>query len=120
MIVSRQATAEDVKKVHPDQGCSWKAWVCELEGEVVGVIGIALTRPVACIFCWFDEKLRPYLKSMTVLRLLKKVEMAARNNRLPVLAVRDRKEPKAPHILKRMGFQFEALIDGDAIYRLVK
>lgn len=118
MLVSRPATLADVMQVHPDQGCSWRAWACDLDGELVGVVGIALTRPVACLFCWFSEELRPFLKSLTVLRLLKKVEAAVKASRVPVLAIRDRKEPKAPHILKRLGFVFDHVADdGDAVYK---
>ena len=118
MIVSRPATAEDVRSVHPDQGCSFIAWAVDLDGKLAGVVGLAKTRPVACAFCWIDETLRPYLKSLTVMKLLKKLEAACRASRLPVVAIRDRKEPKAPHILKRLGFTFDHVSDeNDAVYR---
>jgi hypothetical protein len=116
VLIARPATAEDVAVVYPDLTCSFKAMACDLDGQRVGLIGLALTRPTACLFCWFDEKLRPYLKSLTVLRLLKKVERWLNECRAAVLTIRDRKEPKAPHILKRLGFRFHALHDGDAIY----
>lgn len=117
-LVSRPATAADILAVHPDQTCSWRAWAVDLDGKLAGVIGIALMRPMACLFCWFDEALRPYLKSLTVLRLLKKVEEVVKASRVPVLAIRDRKEPKAPHILKRLGFVFDHVSDeGDPIYK---
>lgn len=118
-LASRPATTADVRAVFPDLTCSFRAMVCEMDGERVGLIGLALTRPAACLFCWFDERLRPYLKSLTVLRLLKRVDAWCRDSRAPVMAIRDRAEPKSPHILKRLGFQFYMLFDGDAVYRRV-
>ena len=117
MIVSRPATAEDVRRVHPDVSCSFKARAVELDGQLAGVIGIALARPVRSIFCWFSEELRPHLKCLTILRLLKWLEREIASQRLPVFAIRERGEPRAPHILKKLGFEFFDLIGGDAVYR---
>lgn len=80
------------------------------------MIGLALTRPRACLFCWFDERLRPHLKSMTVLRLLKRVDMLIRERGRPVYAIRQADEPKAAAILTRLGFQPVEEIDGDEVW----
>lgn len=117
MISVRVATMPEVKEAHPDMQCSYRAWAVEMDGDLVGLIGLALTRPQACLFCWIDPRLRPHLASITVMRLVKKVADLVAAQKAPVLAVRDRKEPKAPHILKRMGFRFYDIIDGDAVYR---
>lgn len=116
MITTRPATAADVQRVHPDQKCSWRAWAVELDGLLAGVIGVALSRPYPCLFCWFDERLRPHFRCLTVLRLIKRVEAVLRSASGPVLAIRDPHEPRAPHILKRLGFRFYCLADGDAVY----
>lgn len=85
-------------------------------GELVGVVGLALTRPRACLFCWFDEKLRPRLRSVAVLRLLKKVEALMHERGLPVYAIRQADEPKAGSVLSRMGFVVADEIEGDEVW----
>jgi hypothetical protein len=118
MITVRPATAADLAEIHPEAvGTSYRAWACELDGETVGAIGLALTRPRACLFCGFTEALRPHLKSMTVLRLLKRVERVIRERNLPVYAIRDLNEPKAPEILGRLGFAYYAKIDGEPVWK---
>lgn len=117
MIVSRPATIEDVRRFYPDVTCSFRAMVAELNGVVEGIVGIALSRPVRSIFCTFTDTLRPHLKSLTVLRLLKWLQGAVAKERLPVLAIREKGEPKAARMLKRLGFVFYGLVDGDAVYK---
>lgn len=117
MIAVRPATPADVDGLHPEAaGASYRAWAVDMAGEAVGVIGLALTRPRACLFCAFDEKLRPYLKSMPIMRLLKKVERLFKERGLPVFAIREKGEPKAAAMLERLGFEYVGVVDGDEIY----
>lgn len=116
MIATRPATREDVLRYYPEQTASFRAKVCELDGKPVGIIGLALTRPFACLFSAFDEALRPYLKSLTVLRLIKWVEGVVRACKRPVRAIAEPTEPTAPKILQRLGFVFLEHNDGDDIY----
>jgi len=115
MLVARPATAEDVRKVYSET-CSFKARAVDLDGQLAGVIGMTLTRPARGIFCWFSEELRPHLKCLTILRLLKWLEGEIKASPLPVFAIRERGEKRAPHILKRLGFRFWDRIDGEAVY----
>lgn len=115
-IEGRAATAEDIQEFYPHLGCSFKAWVCELDGKVEGIVGIAMLRPIAALFCRFNEALRPYLKHVAVLRLLKKAEEAVRASRLPVWTVAQADEPLAPKIITRLGFARLGNIYGDEIY----
>lgn len=113
MITVRPARLEDVAGVHPEvAGASYRAWVAEMDGKRIGTIGLALTRPRACLFCGFDEELRPHLKSMPILRLLKKVHRLVEERGLPVYALRDENEDKAPAILGRMGFEPVGTFEG--------
>lgn len=114
-MTTRPATAADVKGLHPG-GTSYRAWAAELDGETAGVIGLALTRPRACLFCSFDEALRPHLKSMPILRLLKKVEATFKRRGLPVYAIREKSEPKAEAMLKRLGFEYVGDVDDEHVY----
>lgn len=95
---------------------SYKAWACDLDGKVAGVIGLALTRPRACLFCTFDEVLRPFLRSMPVMRLLKAVELMFKARGLPVFAIREAGEDKAGAMLERLGFEYFGDVDGDAVF----
>jgi hypothetical protein len=104
-----------VKHLH-GVGASYRAWACDLDGELAGVIGLALTRPRACLFCWFDEKLRPHLKSVAVLRLVKKTEALMQARGLPVYAIRQADEPKAAEMLTRLGFTPLDVVDGDEVW----
>ncbi len=116
-LTARPATAADIKGLHPGaEGVSYRAWAVDLDGEAAGVVGLALTRPRACLFCWTDEKLRPHLKSPTVLRLLKKTEAVFKSRGLPVYAIREKDEPKAEAILMRLGFEYVGEHDGEAVY----
>jgi hypothetical protein len=96
--------------------CSFQAWAVDVDGECEGVIGMSLTRPYRCIFVSFNEVLRPYLNSVKVMKLVKKLHGCIVESRLPVRAIRQKDERNAVHILKRLGFKFECLCDGDAIY----
>lgn len=116
MIATRPATIADVSRWYPDQTASFRAKVCELDGKAVGIIGVALTRPFACLFSAFDEALRPYLKSLTILRLIKWAESVVRACKRPVRAIAEPNEPTAPGILGRLGFVFLEHDDGDDIY----
>lgn len=113
---SRPATIDDVRAFYPGFTCSFRAWVCEMDGEAVGIIGMSLARPAYSIFCQFGEALRPHLRSLTVLRLLKWLKGVVSAVRAPVLAIRQRDERQAVHILKKLGFRFLILLDGDAVY----
>jgi hypothetical protein len=116
-LVSRPATAADVREFYPDWKCSFRAWVCELDGQVQGIIGVALLRPVACLFSAFKEPLRPFLKSLTVLRLIKAVQALVAASRVPVVALAEPGEPTAPDILTRLGFAYLLTNEDGEIYK---
>lgn len=115
MLAVRPARHSDIPECH-GSGSSYTAWAADLDGVPVGVIGIALTRPRACLFCAFDEVLRPHLRSLTVLRLIKRVEGEIRARGLPVYAIRERDEPKAAAMLARLGFEPVSQVDGSEIW----
>lgn len=117
MLKGRGATLEDVQAFYPGMTASFRAWVCELDGEVRGIIGVALLRPVACMFSTFEEPLRPFLKHPTVLRLIKRAEAAVKASNVPVWAIAQPDEPTAPRMLERLGFSFLGEFDGDRIYQ---
>lgn len=112
----RAATSGDIATFYPDITSSFRAWVAEIDGEVQGIIGLALTRPYACIFSAVNEPLRPLLKSMAILKLIKKVESLFKTRGLPVMAIAEPDLMTAPVILERLGFEYLEQVDGDAVY----
>lgn len=115
-LTARPATAADVRAFYPEHGCSFRAWVCEVDGEAQGIIGLALVRPMGCMFSTFREPLRPYLKHLTVLRLIKRAEAAVKASKVPVLALAEPGEPTAPGVLERLGFAHIGEVDGVQCY----
>jgi hypothetical protein len=87
-----------------------------MDGEPMGIVGVALLRPVACMFSTFKEPLRPYLKHPAVLRLIKKAQNAVRASQVPVWAAAEPDEPTAPKILERLGFRPLGMIGGDNVW----
>lgn len=116
-LKARPATAADVKLFYPEITASFRAWACDIDGEPQGIIGLALTRPAACMFSTFEEPLRPHLKSLTVLRLIKRAEMTVKASLVPVLAIAEPNEPAAAGMLERLGFEHLGRFDDDEIYR---
>lgn len=120
-LTARPATRADIARWHPEASCSFRAWVCEVDGMPAGIIGVSLARPAATLFSVAEPELRPFLKSMTVLRLIKQAQSACLATRLPVFALVDPDEgyaATAPAILTRLGFEEAGEADGSIIWRL--
>ncbi len=115
-LAVRAATPDDVKNFYPDLGCSFRAWVCELDGEVQGIVGVALTRPNAGMFSVFREALRPHLRHLAILRAIKAAQAAVKASRVPVLALAEPGEPTAPKLLERLGFEYIGAFDEGEVY----
>ena len=115
-VTTRGATLNDVRAFYPDMTASFRAWIVELDGEVQGIIGIALVRPMPCIFSVFKEALRPFLRSLPIMRLVKKLQAIVEASKGPVLAIAEPKEVTAPSLLMKLGFRYYDTIDGDEIY----
>jgi hypothetical protein len=115
-LTTRPARPEDIRRFYPEQTASFRAWVAELDGEPAGIIGIALTRPVAGAFSKADEALKPHLRHPAILRLIKRTEAAIKASRVPVLAIAEPGEPKAPAMLQRVGARPLGQFDGQDYY----
>lgn len=115
-LTSRPATAADISTFYPEMTSSFRAWVAEIDGEPQGIIGIALLRPIACMFSSFNEVLRPYLRHPTILRLIKKAQAAVKAMSVPVGAAVEPGEPLSPKILSRLGFRPAGELSGYQVY----
>ena len=64
----------------------------------------------------FDEELRPFLGSVKIMRLVKKMQRICREYPGWVMAAAEPGEPTAPGMLERFGFRYGGDVDGDAVY----
>lgn len=105
----------DVKSFYPDMTSSARAWVFELDGAVVGIIGVALLRPIACAFSMFTPSLKPYLGHMVVWRVIKKWQAVLDASALPVRAIVE-EGVTDQRMLQRVGFRYAGNFEGDKVY----
>lgn len=80
-----------------------KAIVAEMDGEVAGIVGVAREKDWGKFFSDFKPQLRPYLKSITIMRAIKDALQIVREYRGPVLAIAE--SPEGCRILHRLGFK---------------
>ena len=76
-----------------------------LDGEVVGIAGLAYYRPFIMAFSNISEEMRPYLKTITAARGVKAVQKLLSECRAPVFAITDKDEPTSVALLERLGFE---------------
>ena len=102
-IISRYATREDVIAFwdvpHPG---TLRALVVEVDDELACIIGIVREGNVGKYFCDIKPALEPYLKSVTVMRVLKKSMDFVHNYQGPVVSVAEHAE--GCRMLNRLGF----------------
>jgi len=116
MITTRPATKDDVMHFYPDITASFRAWVVELNGHVEAILGIVMRRPFATLVSVVNDALKPYLKHMAVLRLIKKVQGVCEKYKGPLVAIAEDGEEGAPLLLTRLGFVHYGVVDGDELY----
>ena len=77
--------------------------VAKLDGRVVGALGVVREHGYGKYFCDFTDELRPYLKSMTIMRGIKASLRFCDEYRGPMIAVAEHAE--GCRILNRLGFE---------------
>lgn len=110
-MTSRLASGEDVDRFYgarPAQ--TLQAVVILMGGEVRGILGVARHEDHAQFFSEFREELRPHLRTLPVMRAIKRAQAMVAASRLPVYARAEDTEPDATRILTRLGFVHH---DGD-------
>lgn len=116
MITTRPATPADLALFYPDFTCSFRAWTALLDQAPKGIIGLALTLPVAFLFSNFEPELRPHLRRPGIMHLIRQTRDTIRKSRVPVWAVAQDDEPDAPRILQRLGLTYKGVLEGHVIY----
>lgn len=109
MIETRFATAADLETFY---GHTWpqtiRAMVATLDGKPVAVVGLVRNDGVNALFSDTAPEAEPFLKSIKIMRMVKKVMKFVESSRLPVVALADN-----PTFVERLGF---TQVDGE-LYR---
>lgn len=102
-MITRPIRSGDVEAFYGEPSRSTiKGIVAELNGEVVGIIGIARDVDYGRFFSDVKPELTPYLRSMTIMRGIKQAMGLVREYKGPVGAVAEHAE--GCRILNRLGF----------------
>ena len=81
---------------------SVQAYVIRLDGEPVGIIGLARGKGPAQLFSEYKPELEPYLKSMTTLRMIKAAMRMVANHRGAIYAIA--RDSEGVRVLTKLGF----------------
>ncbi len=79
-----------------------RALVAEMDGRVVGIIGVIREGPIGKFFCDFLPELQPHLQSITIFRAVKASMEFVKQYQGPVLALAEHAE--GCRMLNRLGF----------------
>lgn len=99
----RYASAADILAFYgePARG-TVRALVAEMDGEVVGIIGIVREPQWGLFFSEFKPALQVQLKSITIMRAIKRALTFCDDYRGPVLAIAE--DAESCRIMHRLGF----------------
>jgi hypothetical protein len=76
--------------------------VAEIDGEIVGIIGVVREGPIGKYFCDIKPELEPYLRSMSIMRAIKQSMEFVHEYQGPLVSVAEHAE--GCRILNRLGF----------------
>lgn len=104
MIESRFATAADIIEYYgsPIPG-TVRAFVILLDGKPAGFIGLVREGGIGKFFTEYKPELQPYLKSITIMRSLRRALDWCRDYRGPVVAIATTAE--SCYTMNRLGFE---------------
>lgn len=90
------------------------AYVAILDGECVGIVGLARAGTHARFFSEFKPELRPYIGGPTIMRAVLRAFEWVKKSKIPVITVASPEEPDSMRIVARLGFQhFGTCGDGE-------
>lgn len=81
------------------KGVAWR-----LDGETVGIAGLAYYKNAVMGFSNIKDEMRPFLKSITTARGIMRVRGLIMECKAPVYATAAPEEPTSPALLERLGF----------------
>jgi hypothetical protein len=101
----RPATAADVQAYYGSPPAQTMCAVVIFMGEeVAGILGVVRHENHAQFFSEFREALRPHLRTLPVMRAIKRAQEMISGSKLPVFAIAEETEADAVRILTRLGF----------------
>ena len=102
-ILTRPVRDEDIINYFggPQRG-TVRAIVAEMDGKVVGLIGVIREGPIGKYFCDISPELQPHLGSITILRAIKASMEIVKQYKGPVVCVAEHAE--GCRLLNRLGF----------------
>ena len=113
----RSITKEDIEVFSEAPNPTIKGVAWTLDGETVGMAGIAWYPTAVMGFSNIKDEMRPHLTSMAVGRGIMQVRDLIRSCKAPVYATAEPKEPTAPALLERLGFIRSEENEGFYIWR---
>lgn len=103
----REATREDIDRFYAmDEKPTMRAWVVELDGEIVGFCGLARAKGRWVAFSDMKDALRPFKKVILKTGLLMMRE-AKRAGIRYVYSEPNPEEPNAKRFLRALGFDID-------------
>ena len=104
-IVTRPARSDDIIEYFgaPQRG-TIQAYVAEMDGRIVGILGIVRAHGYGRYFCDLKPKLQPYLRSITIMRAIKQSMDLVHQYRGPLISVAEHAE--GCRLLNRLGFTY--------------
>lgn len=104
-LAARYATREDIERYYGEPPRhTLRAVVALADDEPAGIIGIARAGHYWVLHSEFRERLRPHLRSITLLRAIKMAMHLVEDCRGSVVALVSPDEPDSRRILLRLGF----------------
>lgn len=100
----RSITKADIETFSEAPNPTIKGVAWTLDGETVGMAGLAYYPNLVMGFSNIKDEMRPYLSSITVGRGILQVRDLIRFCKAPVYATAEPTEPTAPALLERLGF----------------
>jgi len=91
-LITRPATGKDIVEFYGSSPYSMRALVAELDGKIVGVIGVVREPSAGKFFCDFSDELRPFLGCIKIWRAVKAANEFAKAYRGPIVAVAEHAE----------------------------
>jgi len=102
-ITTRIATQQDVEAYYgsPAKG-TMRAYAGLVNGEVCGLVGVVREGDIGKFFADFNDKLQPYIDSITIMRIVRGSTDFATRYKGPVISIAEHAE--GCRMLNRLGF----------------
>lgn len=113
----RTIKREDIEEFSEPPNPTIKGVAWTLEGETVGIAGLAYYKNHVMGFSNIKDEMRPHLKSITTARGIIRIRGLIQMCKAPVYATAEPGEPTAPALLNRLGFVRSEENEGFYIWR---